>query len=65
MHIACAEGHTSMVRLLLDQEDVDVDRKNGKGETPLEVAWKEEDVRLLLDAGAVVAEDFEEDEMPP
>lgn len=56
LHAACANGHLSVVRLLLDN-GADFEKTNGSPATPLIVAIREKNlaaVCLLLDAGAEV-----------
>ncbi len=56
MNAACAEGHLSVVRLLLDH-GADIEKTNESSATPLMTAIHGENlstVRLLLDAGANV-----------
>ena len=62
LHVACSNGHTALIRLILERDDVDVMVQNNEGEIPLEVAWKEKDTELLLEAGSLVPEDFEEED---
>ena len=59
LHVACSKGHTSLIRLILERDEVDLMVENDKGEIPFEVAWKKSDIQLLLDAGSLVPEDFE------
>ena len=42
LHLACERGWAEIVALLLDQENIDTDIENNKGETAEEVAFSEQ-----------------------
>ena len=55
LHQSCYNGHSEMVKRMLQQEDIEVDAINDKGETPLYIAIREDNLyiaELLLNAGA-------------
>ena len=65
---AAAQGHTAVVKLLLDRDDVVADSRNKNGWTPLSLAAAEGHtavVKLLLDRDDVVADSQDEDGRTP
>ncbi len=57
LHVACEMGHTGIVRLLLRQPRIDVDRPDVEGSTPLHICARKgfvEATRALVAAGANV-----------
>lgn len=40
LYIACCEGHTDIVRVLLESQQFDPNKKNYKGYSPLYAAWR-------------------------
>ena len=55
LHMASLHGGGLVVKMLLKVSNIDVTKKNRHGKTPLHIATKRDVVRLLIDAGATIA----------
>eukprot|EP00981_Chlorochromonas_danica_P015808 scaffold14697_cov487-Ochromonas_danica.AAC.1 len=52
LHFACSEGYVEIVKVLLSDGRVDVNKKDQFGQTPLKVAKSKQIKRLLIEKGA-------------
>ena len=63
LHAAAERGNNDIIKLLLEK-NADLEKKNGKEETPLEVAYRNKEiktVKLLYENGAIIPESSAEE----
>lgn len=64
LHLACIIGNKPTVEVLLEQKDIDLDKRNGSGETPLSLACRcgKLDIAILLMCrGSKITHDMKDD----
>lgn len=67
LHQSCYNGHSEMVKRMLQNENIEVDAMNDIGETPLHIAIREDNLHiaeLLLAAGADSSKIYNDGEAP-